>query len=225
MKKYFITLALLCFTLISSGQRHEIGFFAGGTNYIGDVGKTNYILPNNIGGGLIYKFNLNERIALRGNYNHFLIEANDINSGNAIREERGYRYRNNIDELALGFEYNFFKYNLASRKYLSTPYLMFQVAGFYYDGPKSYNTQTQEFSFAKKSNISIPFGIGYKTLVSGKMAFAIETSFRYTFTDELDFPQKGNFDNNFYGNGNDWYVFTGISLVYTFGNSDCFDEF
>ena len=43
----------------------------GGVNYVGDVGRTNYIQPNNPGASIIYKYNLNPRIALRGSYSHF----------------------------------------------------------------------------------------------------------------------------------------------------------
>ncbi len=67
MKKQLLAIVFICVTSISWSQIHEIGIFIGGTNYVGDVGKTNYISPNNIGAGLIYKYNLNPRIALRGN--------------------------------------------------------------------------------------------------------------------------------------------------------------
>jgi hypothetical protein len=50
-------------------QNNEIGIFAGGSNYIGDVGPTTYIHPfsynisTNVVAGIIYRKNLNERIA------------------------------------------------------------------------------------------------------------------------------------------------------------------
>ena len=67
MKKRLLAIVFICVTSISWSQINEIGVFIGGTNYIGDVGKTNYISPNKIGASLIYKYNLNPRIALRGN--------------------------------------------------------------------------------------------------------------------------------------------------------------
>jgi Domain of unknown function (DUF6089) len=39
--------------MASHAQIHEIGVFAGGNNYIGDVGPTNYIKPNEFAFGLL----------------------------------------------------------------------------------------------------------------------------------------------------------------------------
>ena len=88
MKKYLILLLVTCTTSISFAQIHEIGFFVGGTNYIGDIGSTSYINPNQLGGGIIYKYNLNPRIALRGTLSSLPIQGDDANSGNEFRENR-----------------------------------------------------------------------------------------------------------------------------------------
>ena len=37
----------MSFSAISLGQINEIGFFIGGSNYIGDIGRTHYLYPNN----------------------------------------------------------------------------------------------------------------------------------------------------------------------------------
>ena len=46
MKRIFIYISLIFCTLNTFAQIHEIGVFAGGINYIGDVGPTDYIAPN-----------------------------------------------------------------------------------------------------------------------------------------------------------------------------------
>ena len=64
---------LLYFNFIFS-QENEIGLFAGGSNYIGDVGPTTYVNPfsynssANFVFGIIYKRNFNERISARISY-------------------------------------------------------------------------------------------------------------------------------------------------------------
>ena len=63
-----------------------------------------------------------------------------------------------------------------------------------------------------------------KLKVYGKIAFAIETTFRYTFTDELDYSTNRFSELDFAGTSNDWYMFSGISLVYTFGRPACFAD-
>ena len=53
-----------------------------------------------------------------------------------------------------------------------------------------------------------------------------EVGFRYTFTDNLDGsnPKNDNFETLRFGNlnSNDWYVFTGLTLTYTFGKNPRF---
>ena len=78
------------------------------------------------------------------------------------------------------------------------------------------------FNLTRNTSVAIPFGIGYKTKVYGKIAFAIETTFRYTFTDKLDFSTSQFSELDFGGTSNDWYMFSGVSLVYTFGRPACF---
>jgi hypothetical protein len=46
-----------------NAQIHEVGVFVGGSNYIGDVGLTNYISPNKPAFGLLYKWNISKRHA------------------------------------------------------------------------------------------------------------------------------------------------------------------
>ncbi len=72
--------------------------------------------------------------------------------------------------------------------------------------------------------------VGYKSTLGSKFVIAAEIGARYTFTDnldgsnpsgsdEIDSLQFGNINNN------DWYVFTGITLTYTFGRKPCFCTF
>ncbi|MFY7939065.1 MAG: DUF6089 family protein, partial [Flavobacterium sp.] len=38
MKRFLLNILVLLFCITSFGQIHELGFFVGGSNYIGDVG-------------------------------------------------------------------------------------------------------------------------------------------------------------------------------------------
>lgn len=221
MKRHLILLLFICISSNCFAQINEIGFFVGGVNYVGDVGRTNYIQPNNPGGSIIYKYNLNPRIALRGSYSHFSLLGDDADSENTIRNQRGLRFKNPVNEFALGIEYNFFQYDLSSNDKISTPYILLQVAAVDFETPRLQNLDGS-YRFTRNTSVSIPFGVGYKTKVYGKIAFAVETSFRYTFTDKLDYTTSQFPDLDFGGTSNDWYMFTGISLVYTFGRPACF---
>ena len=50
---------------ITNAQIYEVGIFAGGSNFIGDVGATNYISPNQVAIGGIFKWNRSPRHSFR----------------------------------------------------------------------------------------------------------------------------------------------------------------
>ncbi len=223
MGKYLIFLVFVCISRHSYAQINEIGFFVGGVNYIGDVGRTNYIQPNRSGISILYKYNLNPRIALRGTLNRFNLAGNDADSGNVVRQARGFEFENLINEVAVGIEYNFFEYDISTSNKVSTPYLLLQVAAVDYEKPRIQNAP-RDYRFTRNTSIAIPVGIGWKTRVYGKVAFAVEATFRYSFTDKLDYTTSEFAELDFGGTFNDWYAFTGISLVYTFGRPACFAD-
>jgi hypothetical protein len=70
----------------------------------------------------------------------------------------------------------------------------------------------------------MPFGLGYKTKLARNVGIAFETTFRYTFKDDIDGypndPESINIQIN--PDNNDWYVFTGITIVYAFGRPGCY---
>ncbi|TYQ00282.1 outer membrane protein with beta-barrel domain [Tenacibaculum adriaticum] len=221
MKKYFISLLLTCTTSISFSQIHEIGFFLGGSNYIGDVGNTNYINPNEVGGGLIYKYNLNPRIALRGTFTYIPISGNDTKASSPYRKQRGYSFTNTIHEFAAGIEFNFFEYNIREHKTSFTPYILAEIAVFNYK-TIDYITTNNRSIFENTFSYSIPMGLGVKGRLADNLAYAIESGIRLTFVDNLDYTTDKIARLNFAGTGNDHYIFTGISLVYTFGRPPCY---
>jgi len=244
MKKRYLLIILFIYISHSvSAQGHEIGVFLGGSNYIGDIGRETYIYPNSYAFGAIYKRNINSRYAVRATYIYASIKGDDAQSNNSFRENRGLSFSNSIHELAAGIEFNFFEYGNGARK-SNTPYIFLEAAVNNYsilkkddDGnlvPKK--DDADDIIYDKNGNIvydtertfnfTIPFGIGFKGKLTYNIGYAIETSFRYTFSDDIDgYPyQKLDSEGNppvgeniqINPNNNDWYVFTGITLVYTF---------
>jgi hypothetical protein len=100
---------------------------------------------------------------------------------------------------------------------------MLNHPNFYYNNNKLISEKTKSNAFG------IPIALGMKVTLSEDLIFGIEVAARYTFSDELDgsLPdadelkelQFGNFNNN------DWYVFSGITLTYTFGQNPCFCDY
>lgn len=219
-RRYIFFGVLLCFFTVSRAQINELGVFLGGSNYVGDIGKENYIWPNSFAGGLVYKWNMHPRYAIRSNYTYTKLTADDADSDNSFRQERGLDFTNDLHDFAVGIEFNFFKYNLDKLGYTQTPYIILQAGVANY----AVRADADGTSGGRTFNFVLPFGLGYKFRLAPNVGVAIESTFRYTFKDDIDgYPYTdGNGVEIGYSNGNDWYVFTGISVVYAFGRPGCY---
>lgn len=211
-------------TLHLNAQIHEIGVFLGGSNYIGDVGKTNYINPNEMAFGLLYKWNKSPRHAYRFSYTQSKITANDLDSKESARKSRGYNFENSIKEISAGLEFNFFDFNLHDFGTKITPYVYTGISYFAYDELFVVGGQTEEDY--GESTFAIPMTVGIKSNITRNLILGAEVGARYTLTDNLDGsnPKNENLQTLRFGNINnkDWYVFSGITLTYTFGEKPCY---
>ncbi len=205
------------------GQVYEVGVTLGGSNYIGDVGRTNYIYPNQVAGNVFFKYNYNPRVALKVTYSHLPIQGNDADADTDFRQNRNFNFKNIVNELAAGIEFNFYEYDVYSQDKNWTPYISIELAAFNYNKVQT-EVQPGEYIFEDKTAFTTPIGVGFKSRLFGKFAFSIETKFRYTFQDDLDYSTERIASLNFSGTGNDWYVFTGFSLIYTFGRQPCYTK-
>jgi len=225
MKKILVLFFGLIFHNISIAQIHEIGVFLGGSNYIGDVGKTNYVSPNEFAFGVLYKWNKSPRHSYRFSYTQSNITANDLDSEVQARYERGYNFKNYIKEFSAGMEFNFFDFNLhESLKRKLTPYVYTGLSYFAYEELYVLNGDTKEDY--REGALAIPMTVGIKTNILENFILGFEVGARYTFTDNLDgsLPKNENLEPLKFGNiySKDWYVFTGFTLTYTFGEKPCY---
>ena len=223
MKKRISLIIFIGFSSILLGQEYEAGIFVGGSNYVGDIGRTNYIYPNNIAGAVFFKYNWNPRIALRATYSYLPIKGDDLDADTDFKNDRALSFSNTINELAVGLEYNFYEYDISSDDKSWTPYILLELAAFNYNYITA-EQQPNEFEYSTKNSFSIPFGVGFKSRLIGPLAFSLETKFRYTFDDDLDYTSETVPRLNFGGNNSDWYMFTGVSLIYTFGRPACYTQ-
>ncbi|MCF4100146.1 DUF6089 family protein [Gillisia sp. M10.2A] len=232
MKHHFLLIFMfVCFST-TYGQTFEVGPFIGGANYIGDVGSTAFINPNGLVAGGIVKWNRSERHSLRLSLLYGEITADDAKSNETRRQQRGYSFTNHVAEASLGIEFNFWSFDLHDATPQSTPYL--------YTGITYFNSKHQLLSSglpnvgqleAQGDNweFSIPMVMGYKQTLTKNIIAGFEVGARYTFTDNLDGsnPEEvlGRRDPpREFGSTNtkDWYVFSGISLTFTFGKKPCY---
>lgn len=223
-----ITIVLISILSIQLGhaQINELGVFVGGSNFIGDVGATDYISPNQLAFGGLYKWNRSPRHSWRASLTYSNLKADDLKSDDPKRIQRGYAFKSSVLEVSAGLEFNFFDFNLHSGKKLATPYL--------YTGISILNHENHYFlnGVQNSENTSswaygIPIILGFKTTFIDKLILGVEVGARATFSDEIDgsVPDSSN-KQSLYGfgniNNNDWYVFSGITLTYTFGLNPCY---
>jgi hypothetical protein len=96
---------------------------------------------------------------------------------------------------------------------------------------KFLNNNEEIIDKKRKIGLALPMVFGIKWSLSNKIIFALEVGARYTFTDNLDGSTPEEFDGGenlpTFGNPNtnDWYMFTGITLTYTFGRKPCYCNF
>jgi len=221
-----LILSLLVLTAVSaSSQIHEIGVFAGGSNFVGDVGKTTYINPNEFAFGIVYKWNRSPRHSWRASISQAKITADDDRSDDPSRQERNYDFENTVKEVSLGLEFNFFEFDLHQLERQFTPYVFLGLTYTHYKG-LFYESPNVTKSDSDYGTLSIPFALGVKTNLTKNLIVGFEVAPRYTFADDIDgsFPKNENLKNTRFGNinSNDWYVFSGFTLTYTFGRKPCF---
>jgi len=90
MRYSILFLIGMFFTQLGQSQIYEVGVFVGGSNFIGDVGATTYISPNQTAFGAVFKWNRSARHSLRASLIYSNIEGLDSKSDDPRRLERGY---------------------------------------------------------------------------------------------------------------------------------------
>ena len=189
-----------------------------------DVGPTTYVNPNKMAFGLLYKWNRSPRHSWRFSYTQSTVAADDADSEMGSRQERGYKFKNSIKELSAGLEFDFFTFDLHDSDPQFTPYVFSGLSYTFYDGLYFINGGPNK----DKTNrtLGIPMTVGVKGRVFRHFVIGFEVAARYSFADDIDGsnPKNDDFKNLRFGNLNsdDWYMFTGVTLTYTFGNKPCY---
>lgn len=230
MRHFAAAILLVACSILGHSQTYEVGGFLGGANYIGDVGKTTYINPNTVAFGGIFKWNRSARHSFRGSIIIADISADDAESPEERRKQRGYSFDSSIFEISAGLEYTFWEFNLHSGYPQTTPYLYTGITYFRYDA--LYNSGVSLKKYDTAGSMAIPMVLGLKTSIGTRFVLGFEIGARYTFTDGIDgsVPAVGELaeeEGLYFGNtnNNDWYVFTGVTLTVAFGRRPCYCNF
>jgi len=217
-------IVIFLFTQFSFSQIYEVGISYGKSNFIGDVGNTNFIKPEDDIFGAIIKWNRSPRHSYRITYLRSTLSADDLKSKDPRRNERGYNFKTPINELSLGMEFNFLDFDLHNFDILFSPYIFSGISYVTFKEQLLLNgvlTNTGK----NQSTLAIPMVVGLKHRFYDNLILSMEIGARYTFSDKIDGNIMISDDLNYnFGNINnkDWYMFSNISLTYAFGRNPCY---
>jgi hypothetical protein len=288
MRKYLLVLTgVLFIPLFSFCQHWEVGGMLGASNYCGDLSEDIVTInETHFAFGALVRYNVNKKWTLKGNVYYGTISGNDSNGTSIKHKQRNLSFRSEVLDIGANIEYNILGYEAGGRKNHFTPYIFtgfsvfrFNPEAFYTPpGGKSagsyialqplgtegqnsttYNNRTKY----NLTQISLPFGFGFKFNVFDNWNIGYEFGWRKTFTDYLDdvsgyYPTSGTIKREGNGGGaageylsnpayhkgtpetnplytinstqkvkrgdpttDDWYIFTGITISYTFLPAIC----
>lgn len=181
----------------------EIGVMGGAGYYMGEYNTRQFGNYQTYLAGL-YRYNLNDRFALRLNAGFSKIDVKEkvlLPNGNVSYPEN---IHGSVKDISGLLEFNFRSFMVQKIKESSwwCPYI-FAGVGF--------------FSAGSEGSVSIPLGLGIKFNLYRQLSCGIEWGTRKLFTDKIDnlYDPWGTGETNFVYN-KDWFFVAGVTLTYRF---------
>jgi len=226
----FIYIFLVLVLPLSGSAQYfwDIGFRAGGANYLGEIGGTDQakrewiydikLSQTRWNSGLFARYRLSPNVAITTGINYMRVQGADSLTDYPVRFGRNLSFRNDIVETYTRAEYSFFgvsdvgrtgRYRLDFKSYV------FIGAALFYNNPKGFyegkwhalqplNTEQLDTKYSRWQP-SIPLGIGFYYTFKRQHRFGWEFSWRITFTDYIDdastvFADPDEFDSELAAN-------------------------
>lgn len=208
MKGRILVVLLVISVNFASAQFAELGVMGGATYYIGDLNNAHF-KNSKLATGLIFRYNFNPRIVFRLNLLLGEVEANDSEGKNVNDINRNLSFKSNITELGAMIEINYYSYVTGDKKSRFTTYIMTGISYFKMNPKAKYLDVYYELqplategqglpggaSTYNLDAFALPFGLGAKINIVGRLAISLEYSLRFTGTDYLDDVSTVYYDN------------------------------
>lgn len=203
MRVRFSLLLICIIHVYGYGQKgHELGAWVGSSIYFGDLNTSFRLSDPGFAGGIIGRYNFDERISLKGSLNYGRISADDADSSNSFENERNINFFSQIFDFTSHIEFNFFPYIHGHKQFNFTPYLAaglsvtrFNPKANYFDPdigsltvnlhPLGTEGQLPGEEYARISP-GFTIGGGFKFDLSRDWSINIEVATRRVLTDYLD---------------------------------------
>lgn len=214
IQSLFFVFSFFILSIKSFAQKIEIGGGLGAMNYKGDISPDFHPSFAQLGGHLLFRYNLKKDVTFRLSTTFGSIYGNDKEVSDSFNQQRGQTFKTGISEVSLITEYNFFSYQYSRMHKDWSPYV-FGGIGFMGFSPR--DTPVSDY---KQAGVIIPFGVGIKYNLTGPWDLNLEFGTRKTFTDYLDNlggdnPALSRNIQNDYSRG-DMYYYTSLALTYKF---------
>ena len=223
-KLLFLVVFLLSAPMIYAQYYWDVGFHAGGANYLGEIGGTDqsrrdfiYDIKMNQTRwmtGAFARYRLNQNISVSFGINYGRIQGADSLTNFSERFGRNLSFRNNIIETYTRTEYYFYTVNdvgSTGRYRLDFRAFLFAGAGVFYHNPQAkidgkwhslqpLNTEGPGNTYSRVQP-AIPLGVGLYYTFKRRHRIGWEFGWRLTFTDYLDdastfYPDPENLDSD-----------------------------
>lgn len=203
-----------------SAQNSEIGFELGGYNYLGDVARSYDFSNSSIGAQFFIRKHVDQGLSTRWSLGVGSLKGNDDEAFDVFSANRRASFDGSFFNTDLLFEYHFLDYRNEKLQQYWTPYLLFGVGLYRFEGTDNFGT-----SYNSGINLRLPVGIGIKYRLDRRWTLAVSTSAIKTNSDVLDNVSEATPNIKDYRGGNphddDWMFFTGVSISYTFYKIVC----
>ena len=123
-------------------SRSELGIHLGQMYYLGDLNPNKQFYQSNLAGGLMYRYNWQNRLALRFTFTTGSVEAYDKDSQFETAVNRNLDFQSKIREIAGGLEFYHMPFQIGNKRYRGTFYFLTQVGLFYMNPTTTYEGKT-----------------------------------------------------------------------------------
>jgi hypothetical protein len=187
---------------ISAQRKMDFGLFLGGSSYVGDLNPGKQFYKPQPAAGLIARYNINKRFAIRVNGTYVMLKGNSNDFPDQVLPYMpGSSFATNLIDFSSGLEFNFSPYITGTDEWLNSTYV---VGGIGY---------TLNLS-GGQNFVTVPFGFGFKININTRLSAGLEWCYRKTFydgIDNLESPLGKSILHN-----NDWYSTYGLLITYKF---------
>jgi hypothetical protein len=210
LRLYLVLSSMLVSGMTFAQRKANFGVFAGTAYYLGDINPNQHFYRPSVSLGVIYRYNLNTRLALRANAYYADLSGSDLDFPKTLHPDRPLSpasFNTSLLDVAFQVEFNFLPYTPNIGKWVYTPYISTGISG----------ALIVSSNVAAENLTSLPFGVGVKVNLTSRISAGAEWSFRKTFNDHIDGLENPSGTGSLLHN-NDWYSFLGVFITFKFFN-------